>query len=85
MLVHMRYFASLREAIGIEAETISLPQGVEDLRGLRRFLAARGDVWSEAFAEEKALRAAINQELVKASASLKDQAEVAFFPPVTGG
>ncbi len=28
MLVHMRYFASLREAIGIEAETISLPQGV---------------------------------------------------------
>jgi molybdopterin synthase sulfur carrier subunit len=52
---------------------------------LRRFLAARGDVWSEAFAEEKALRAAINQELVKASASLKDQAEVAFFPPVTGG
>ncbi len=38
-----------------------------------------------AFAEDKALRAAINQELVKASASLKDQAEVAFFPPVTGG
>ena len=50
MLVHMRYFASLREAIGIEAETISLPQGVEDLQGLRRFLAARGDVWSDAFA-----------------------------------
>jgi len=31
------------------------------------------------------LRAAINQELVKASAPLQDQAEVAFFPPVTGG
>ncbi|MEY3708240.1 MAG: molybdopterin converting factor subunit 1, partial [Pseudomonadota bacterium] len=69
----------------IDAETISLPQGVNDLQGLRRFLAARGEVWSEAFAEDKALRAAINQELVKASASLRDQAEVAFFPPVTGG
>ena len=85
MLVHMRYFASLREVIGVEAETISLPEGVEDLQGLRRFLATRGDVWSEAFAPDKPLRAAINQELVKASASLKDQAEVAFFPPVTGG
>jgi molybdopterin synthase sulfur carrier subunit len=85
MLVHMRYFASLREALGVDAETISLPEDVEDLQGLRRFLAARGAPWSEAFAEHKALRAALNQELVKPSARLQDGVEIAFFPPVTGG
>jgi len=81
----MRYFASLREALGVEAETITLPEDIEDLQDLRHFLAARGAPWSEAFAEHKALRAAINQEVVKASARLQDQAEIAFFHPVTGG
>ncbi|MEY3105021.1 MAG: hypothetical protein RJA72_1053 [Pseudomonadota bacterium] len=85
MLLHMRYFASLRETLGMEAETIELPAHIEDLKGLREFLAARGPVWADAFAADKALRAAINQELVKASSPLQDQAEVAFFPPVTGG
>ena len=61
MLLHMRYFASLRETLGMEAETIELPAHIKDLKGLREFLAARGPVWADAFAADKALRAAINR------------------------
>ncbi|NDA53197.1 MAG: MoaD/ThiS family protein, partial [Betaproteobacteria bacterium] len=39
----------------------------------------------KSFAHDQALRAAINQRLVQPSAALHDGAEVAFFPPVTGG
>jgi molybdopterin synthase sulfur carrier subunit len=36
-------------------------------------------------AEGKAIRMALNHEMVDGCVSLVDQAEVAFFPPVTGG
>ncbi len=38
-----------------------------------------------ALAEKKALRMAVNQEMVQGSAPVKAGDEVAFFPPVTGG
>lgn len=85
MQITMRYFASLRETLGVDTETIVLEPSVRDLRELRLMLAGRGNVWSEAFAPDCALRAAINQQLVDESAMLKPGAEVAFFPPLTGG
>ncbi|MFZ9264693.1 MAG: MoaD/ThiS family protein, partial [Polynucleobacter sp.] len=41
--------------------------------------------WAEALAETKAIRMALNHEMVDGDVALVDQAEVAFFPPVTGG
>ena len=85
MNLHLRYFASLREAVGTGAETIVLPAGVETIADLRRHLAARGGVWAEALAPERALRVALDQDLSAPDARLHAGAEVAFFPPVTGG
>jgi molybdopterin synthase sulfur carrier subunit len=85
MRIELRFFASLREALGSAQETLEVPEAVKTVAHLRTYLIARGDVWADALAEGKALRCALNQTMVDASAVLNDGAEVAFFPPVTGG
>ena len=85
MKLELRFFASLREALGIAQETIVVPDSVKTIAELRVFLIQRGDVWSQVLAEGRALRCAQNQEMVDANTTLQEGAEVAFFPPVTGG
>ena len=85
MKLELRFFASLREALGISEETLEVPDSVQTIAALRTYLANRGGVWAQSLAEGKALRCALNQSMVDASASLQEGAEVAFFPPVTGG
>jgi molybdopterin synthase sulfur carrier subunit len=51
---------------------------------LREHLAARGEQWAQALGHP-ALRMAYNQVMCDAGTALADGAEVAFFPPVTGG
>lgn len=85
MKLELRFFASLREALGISQEAIEVSEEVKTVSQLRTHLIARGGVWAEALAEGKSLRCALNQTMVDANATLSDGAEVAFFPPVTGG
>ncbi|MDO5056871.1 MAG: molybdopterin converting factor subunit 1 [Lautropia sp.] len=89
MNIHILYFASLRERLGTGAEQLALPAGVRSVAELRQWLAARGGVWAEAFTPPASgrdrLRAAVDQAMATADTPLHDGAEVAFFPPVTGG
>ena len=81
--VQVRYFASLREALGA-AEAVSLPAG-SSLGQLRDALIARGGRHTDALARGRALRCALNQLMADEATPVPDGAEVAFFPPVTGG
>ncbi|HEX5632410.1 MAG TPA: molybdopterin converting factor subunit 1 [Gemmatimonadales bacterium] len=81
--VHVRYFASLREALGA-GERVALPDGAT-VGALRELLIARSPAHAAALAHGKALRCAVNQALCEESAAIDEGAEVAFFPPVTGG
>jgi len=83
MKVTVRYFASLREALGA-SETLDLPQGLT-VGGLRDRLIAQDAAHAAALARGRAVRCALNQEMSGEEAALADGAEVAFFPPVTGG
>ncbi|MBK9245983.1 MAG: molybdopterin converting factor subunit 1 [Burkholderiales bacterium] len=85
MKVTVLYFARLREAVGRDRETLELPAEVNTVGALRAWLTARGAPWSEAFTEIKRIRAAVAQQMATDDSSLADGAEVAFFPPVTGG
>jgi molybdopterin synthase sulfur carrier subunit len=85
MRVELRYFASLREAVGLAHETLELPAGVDDAAALRAHLRARGGAWADAMADERRLRVAVDQAMATPATRLRDGAEVAFFPPVTGG
>lgn len=83
MKVQVRYFASLREALGTQ-ETVDVDAG-STLGMLRDRLIARGGEHARALARGRAVRAALDQAMAEDSAALHDGAEVAFFPPVTGG
>ena len=83
MKVHIKYFASIREAIGLSAETLETE--APTLAALREALIARGGAYADSLAHGRALRMALNQVMSPESADLSEGAEVAFFPPVTGG
>lgn len=84
MRVQVRFFASLREALGT-GEVVDLPSDVRTLGALRDLLVARGGAYAQSLARGRAVRAAVDQRLCADSQALHDGAEVAFFPPVTGG
>jgi len=82
--VHLRYFASLREALG-PGGPVPAPQGTT-VAQLRRLLQAQDEAHARALADDRLLRCAVDQGLcVDVHQVLGDGAEVAFFPPVTGG
>ena len=83
MKITLRYFASVREAIGHPAET--LESDAPTLAALRDALIARGGAHARALARGNSVRMALNQVMSDETATLTDGAEVAFFPPVTGG
>ena len=80
--IRIRYFASVREALG-SGETLQTE--AETLAQLRDELIARGAPHAAALARGKAVRMALDQVMRGEDASLADGSEVAFFPPVTGG
>ena len=85
MKLQIRYFASLREALG-PGETLEWsPEADASAGALRAWMRARSDAHAQALAPGRAVRIAVDQMLVEESTPLHEDAEVAFFPPVTGG
>ncbi len=83
MKLRVLYFARLRERFGLAEEEVEL--NGTTAADLVAQLQARGGVWAEELAAGRAFRVAVNQDVVALDASLPDNAEVAIFPPVTGG
>ncbi|HEX2543570.1 MAG TPA: molybdopterin converting factor subunit 1 [Ramlibacter sp.] len=83
MNVKIKYFASVREAVGQGSESVQTR--AETLGVLRDELIARGEPYASALARGKAVRMAVDQVMSDEAAALRDGCEVAFFPPVTGG
>jgi sulfur-carrier protein len=81
--ITVKYFASIREAVGQGSEPLTTAAAT--LGALRAELVARGGAYAEVLATGKAVRLALNQTMADETAALSDGAEVAFFPPVTGG
>jgi sulfur-carrier protein len=83
MRINVRYFASLRETLGA-GEPLELPADAT-VAAARDALIARGGAHAQALARGRAVRCALNQRMADESERLADGAELAFFPPVTGG
>jgi molybdopterin synthase sulfur carrier subunit len=83
MMLRVLYFARLRERFGLAEETLAF--GGTTAADLIAHMQARGGVWAEELAAGRAFRVAVNQDIVALDAVLPDRAEVAIFPPVTGG
>ena len=77
MAITVRYFASLREKLGRDLDTVEYEDGI----------SVTG-VWAMANAGRpmpESMMIAVNMNYVKGDVPLSDGDEVAFFPAVTGG
>lgn len=86
--ITIRYFARIREQLGLSEEVVELRPDMQTLSTLRADLARRGESWAELVGPHAArVMVALNQDLMNVSSEveLNDHDEVAFFPPVTGG
>ncbi len=81
----VRYFAWVRERVGKTEEEIDPPAGVATVGEFVAWLAQRGDGYAHAFENPKGIRTAIDRSHVRADALIAGAAEIAFFPPMTGG
>ena len=79
------YFASIREQAGIAEEEVTPPKDVTDVGRLIAWLRRRGGGPAAALADLALIRVAVDQEHAGLDAPIGGAAEVAFFPPVTGG
>lgn len=80
-MIHVKFFASVRERVGSAGMDLPCPSAgftVEELLTM-----VEGQAGTEL--HDAHLLASINQQHVPFTARVKDEDEVAFFPPVTGG
>lgn len=82
MLVTIKYFASIREAIGLGSELRET--AATSLAALRDELVASDSKYAS-LSQGRAVRMALNQVMSSETAMITPDCEVAFFPPVTGG
>ncbi|MBA2410370.1 MAG: MoaD/ThiS family protein [Gammaproteobacteria bacterium] len=76
-MITIRYFASLREALGRDQDSVDAAS-----------VATVGDCWirvTDRPAVKPDVLAAVNMEYAGFEHPVSDGDEVAFFPPVTGG
>jgi sulfur-carrier protein len=81
--IDVMYFAWVRERIGLPRERVTTTAAT--VNDLIAELRLREERYAAAFADTRALRVALDQELGEFSAPLSGVREVAFFPPMTGG
>jgi molybdopterin synthase sulfur carrier subunit len=84
-MIQIRYFASLRERLGTDAETLELSDDAATVAHIAAALRSRGVPWNEVLSESQTILVAVNQEMATLENPVRDGDEVAFFPPVTGG
>lgn len=83
-MIRIRYFASLREAMGCAEAALDLPPSVKTGRDLVRLIAGQFPHAAQQL-NSPALKIAVDQEVVSFDAPIANAKEIALFPPMTGG
>ncbi len=85
MRLTIQYFASVREQLGISREIVHIDAPELRIDCLRVKLASRGERMAKALRAGRPLCIAVNYERVADTFIVREDSEIAFFPPVTGG
>ena len=81
----IRYFAWVRERIGLAEEEIDPPAEVVTTTDLLAWLKGRGEEYAWALEKAEVIRVALDQVHAAPGTPLAGVREVALFPPMTGG
>ncbi|BCL77169.1 molybdopterin synthase sulfur carrier subunit [Jeongeupia sp. HS-3] len=82
--IQLLYFARLRDVFGLAQETLTVPNGSRVADLIAR-LVERGGVFADELGGARVFRVALNQQMASVDDAIPASAEVAIFPPVTGG
>ncbi len=82
-MIKVLFFARLREELGCDQLALALPQPAT-VTGVRQRLLEEHPKWQTALTDQQLL-VAVNQVMAHDDTPVEHGAEVAFFPPVTGG
>jgi sulfur-carrier protein len=85
MSISVRFFASLKEQMGTDRLQVNGKFEPQTVGGLRAYLCTHNSDFATAVQQVGRLRAAVNQDMAEEDTPIPALAEVAFFPPVTGG
>lgn len=83
-MIKVLYFARLRDELSCAEEQFELSGQTQSVAELKQQIAARGEPWQSAMADENLL-VAVNQVVSDHTTAIKSGDEIGFFPPVTGG
>jgi molybdopterin synthase sulfur carrier subunit len=83
--MQLLYFARVREQVGLGAEDVTRPAGVTNVAQLLDWLATRSPGHAAALADRSSIRVAVDQDFAQPDTPITGAAEIAIFPPVTGG
>lgn len=84
-MLTLHYFASLRETLGVDQETLVLPAAGISVAELVRHLVSLHGASREVLEDSSRVLVAVDQTIVERDHVLQGGEEIAFFPPMTGG
>ena len=79
------YFSWIKDKVGTSFEEIELTNEVNTISQLIIFLTKKSDNYKEAFSDLDSIKYSINMQTANIDAKVKNDDEIAFFPPMTGG
>ena len=79
------YFSWIKDGIGKSQEDITLNENVKTISDLINFLITINDDYKKIFSDLSSIRFSKNMNLVNIDENIKNEDEIAFFPPMTGG
>lgn len=82
-MVTVLFFGRLKEELGVAQHTLELAAAT-DVAGLKAQLLTVQPAWQALLMDDRVL-VAVDQVMATNASAVGVQAEVAFFPPVTGG
>ena len=81
----IKYFSWVKDIVGKSEETISISPDIDTPEKLIDFLITKNEQYKKAFSKRETIKVAQNKIYISKSTKIKNDDEIAFFPPVTGG
>ena len=79
------YFSWLKEILGISEEKVRPPKNIKNIKDLIKWLGTKSIKHRKVFLKSKNIRCSVNHQIVDKNNKIKNNDEIAFFPPFTGG
>ena len=79
------YFSWLKEILGISEENVRPPKNIKNIKDLIKWLSAKSIKHRKVFLKSKNIRCSVNHQIVDKNNKIKNNDEIAFFQPFTGG